>query len=84
MLVVETAACEISSAPASIPHNLPTIPAASRGQWFMSALSTDDEFVFINATSFRKEIRTLADGWTRQDAEAFYKMLMSDERATVE
>lgn len=77
MRVIETAACEVSPAPASIPHNLPTIPRQSRGVWFLSGISTDTEFVFINATTFGKVVKTAAEGWTREDADTFHNNLQA-------
>jgi hypothetical protein len=73
--VVETAACEVSPRPASIPHNLPTIPRESRGQWFLSAISTDTEFVFINSTRIEKVVRFAEDGWTLASAFEFSELL---------
>lgn len=75
--VVETAACEVSPVAASIPHNYKTLPRHARGLWFMSAISTDTEFVFVHATTLKKRILRAEDGWTRADAESFHTMLIA-------
>jgi hypothetical protein len=75
MTVVEMSACVISDRPASIPHNLPTIPRASRGVWFLSGASTAHEFIFIHSTRLAKVVKTAADGWTKDDALTFASAL---------
>lgn len=58
--------------PVRVPHNFKVKrPAAFDSYWFMSGLSTDTEFVFINAITLKRVIRTAADGWTREDADSF-------------
>ena len=73
--VVETAACDISPRPASIPHNHPTIPRDLQGVWFLSAVSTDTEFVFVHSTRIEKVVRYAADGWTLTTAHEFSALL---------
>lgn len=59
-----------------IPHNLP-VRAHNKSRWFMSAISSDTEFVFIDPTSVSKVVRTVADGWTLADAESFHQNLLA-------
>lgn len=71
MEVVEMSACEISPVAISIPHNLPVHHADNKSRWFLSGISTDTEFVFLNPARYAKVIRTAADGWTKEDADSF-------------
>lgn len=82
--VTETTACEISPAPVSIPHNLPVHVADNKSRWFLSGISTEDTFVFINPTRFAKATRTVADGWTKEDADSFTAYFNGHDYATIE
>jgi hypothetical protein len=62
--------------PQRIFHNLRTIPSRAKNLWFLSDLSTDTKFVFLNAARGIRVIRTAAEGWTREDADTFHLWLM--------
>lgn len=41
-------------------------------RWYLGACSTKDTFVFFSPDSAKEFVRTVADGWTIEDAESFH------------
>lgn len=65
----------------TIPHNVATAPrGAFRGNrpsdWYLCAGSGVLSFVFLNAVTGQRIIKTPEDGWTREDADSFHQWLM--------
>lgn len=71
--VVETAACEISSTPASIKHNNPTRP---KSPWTLSFHKTGLNGIFTNPGK-PLTVRGPNEGWTEKDIQSFGAYLAS-------